>query len=144
MGQIRKRTRPSERPGSAPLLKSLVLDRCLMGRGVWPGRDFAVHLKILGRPLDNKLLAALPRREFNLLAPHLSTIPLKQGEVLAEPGDEFEQIYFPESGMLSLLAVLMGRPLKQPRWDAKASSVRWPDWASTSHSFVLLFSFRCR
>jgi CRP-like cAMP-binding protein len=62
-----------------------------------------VHLKILGRPLDNKLLAALPRRQFDLLAPYLSTIPLKQGEVLAEPGDEFE----PESGMLSLLAVLL-------------------------------------
>ena len=66
-----------------------------------------MHLKILGRPLDNKLLAALPRRQFDLLAPHLSTIPLKQGEVLAEPGDEFEQVYFPESGMLSLLAVLL-------------------------------------
>ena len=65
-----------------------------------------MHQKISGRPLDNKLLAALPRRQFDLLAPNLSTVPLKQGEVLAEPGDEFEQVYFPESGMLSLLAVL--------------------------------------
>jgi len=70
------------------------------------GPDSAVRLKIWGRPLDNKLLAALPRRQFDLLGPNLSTVPLKQGEVLAEPGDEFEQIYFPESGMLSLLAVL--------------------------------------
>jgi CRP-like cAMP-binding protein len=57
--------------------------------------------------LDNKLLAALPRGQFDLLAPHLSTIPLEQGGILAEPGDEFEQVYFPESGMLSLLAVLL-------------------------------------
>jgi CRP-like cAMP-binding protein len=65
-----------------------------------------VHIKISGRPLDNKLLAALPRHEFDLLAPNLTTVPLQQAAVLAEPGDEFDHIYFPESGMLSLLAVL--------------------------------------
>jgi CRP-like cAMP-binding protein len=65
-----------------------------------------VHSKNPGRPLDNKLLAALPRRHFDLLAPSLTTVSLQQGEVLAEPGDEVDHIYFPESGMLSLLAVL--------------------------------------
>jgi CRP-like cAMP-binding protein len=65
-----------------------------------------VHIKNPGRPLDNKLLAALPRRHFDLLAPNLTTVSLRQGEVLAEPGDELDHIYFPESGMLSLLAVL--------------------------------------
>jgi CRP-like cAMP-binding protein len=65
-----------------------------------------VHSKNPGRPLDNKLLAALPRRHFDLLAPNLTTVSLQQGEVLAEPGDEPDHIYFPESGMLSLLAVL--------------------------------------
>jgi CRP-like cAMP-binding protein len=65
-----------------------------------------VHIKISGRPLDNKLLAALPRHEFDLLAPNLTTVPLQQAAVLAEPGDEFDHIYFPENGMLSLLAVL--------------------------------------
>jgi CRP-like cAMP-binding protein len=65
-----------------------------------------VSLKNSGRPLNNKLLAALPRDQFDLLTPYLTTVPLQQGEVLAEPGDEFDQVYFPESGMLSLLAVL--------------------------------------
>jgi CRP-like cAMP-binding protein len=65
-----------------------------------------LHIKNPGRPLNNKLLAALPRREFDLLAPNLITVSLQQAEVLAEPGDEFDHIYFPESGMLSLLAVL--------------------------------------
>jgi CRP-like cAMP-binding protein len=65
-----------------------------------------VHSKNPGRPLDNKLLAALPRRHFDLLASSLTTVSLQQGEVLAEPGDELDHIYFPESGMLSLLAVL--------------------------------------
>jgi CRP-like cAMP-binding protein len=31
---------------------------------------------------------------------------LSQGIVLAEPGDEFDHVYFPHSGMLSLLAVM--------------------------------------
>ena len=65
-----------------------------------------MHIKNLGRPLDNRLLAALPRHQFDLLVPNLTTVSLQQGEVLAEPGDEFDQVYFPESGMLSLLAVL--------------------------------------
>ena len=65
-----------------------------------------MHIKNSGRPLDNKLLAALPRDQFDLLAPNLTTLSLQQGEVLAEPGDEFDHVYFPQSGMLSLLAVL--------------------------------------
>ena len=59
-----------------------------------------------GLPLDNRLLAALPRDPFDRLLPHLSTISLAQGIVLFEAGDEVDQIYFPHSGMLSLLAVL--------------------------------------
>jgi CRP-like cAMP-binding protein len=59
-----------------------------------------------GRPLDNKLLAALPRDHFDRLAPFLSTVSLPQGLVLYEAGDEVDQVYFPHYGMLSLLAVL--------------------------------------
>ncbi len=59
-----------------------------------------------GFPLDNKLLASLPRDHFDRLLPHLSSVPLQQGVVLFEAGDEVDQIYFPHYGMLSLLAVL--------------------------------------
>lgn len=65
-----------------------------------------MHIKNSGRPLDNKLLGALPRDQFDLLAPNLASVFLQQAEVLAEPGDEFDHVYFPQSGMLSLLAVL--------------------------------------
>ena len=59
-----------------------------------------------GLPLDNKLLASLPRDHFDRLAPHLSPATLQQGLVLFEAGDEVDQIYFPHYGMLSLLVVL--------------------------------------
>ena len=59
-----------------------------------------------GLPLDNKLLASLPRDHFDRLLPHLSAVSLQQGIVLFEAGDEVDQVYFPHSGMLSLLAVL--------------------------------------
>jgi len=58
------------------------------------------------RPLDNWLLASLPRNDFDLLMRQLSRIRLTQGIVLVEPGDEFDHVYFPQSGMLSLLAVM--------------------------------------
>lgn len=59
-----------------------------------------------GLPLDNILLAALPRDQFDRLLPNLSTVVLQQGVVLYESGDEVDQVYFPQYGMLSLLAVL--------------------------------------
>jgi CRP-like cAMP-binding protein len=70
------------------------------------GQDITVHSKDFGGPLDNKLLSALPRDQFDLLASHFTTQSLPQGLVLIEAGDEFEYVYFPHYGMLSLLAVL--------------------------------------
>jgi CRP-like cAMP-binding protein len=57
-------------------------------------------------PLSNKLLARLPRNDFNLLAPHLISGSFAQGTVLAEAGDEVDQVYFPLSGMISLVIVM--------------------------------------
>jgi CRP-like cAMP-binding protein len=56
--------------------------------------------------MQNKLLAALPREHFNLLAPHLTTFSYPQNQILLETGEEVDQVYFPHSGMLSLLAVM--------------------------------------
>jgi CRP-like cAMP-binding protein len=65
-----------------------------------------VPVSSVGFPLDNKLLASLPRDHFDRLLPHLSPVQLPQGLVLFEAGDEVDQIYFPSSGILSLLSVL--------------------------------------
>ena len=56
--------------------------------------------------LDNKLLAKLPRRDFESLAAHLTHVSLPQGEIVYEAGDEVDHVYFPSGGMFSLLAVM--------------------------------------
>jgi CRP-like cAMP-binding protein len=55
---------------------------------------------------SNKLLASLSHEDFRLLIPHLSSVQLAQGAVLAEPGVDVDQVYFPLSGSVSLLVVM--------------------------------------
>ncbi len=54
----------------------------------------------------NRLLAALSPADFALLASHLRSVRYKQGALLQEAGDPIEIIYFPRTGMISLLAVM--------------------------------------
>jgi CRP-like cAMP-binding protein len=54
----------------------------------------------------NLLLAALPPKDFSLLAPQLRDSPLEQGAVLQEQGECIDQVYFPHEGIISLLAVM--------------------------------------
>jgi CRP-like cAMP-binding protein len=54
----------------------------------------------------NLLLAALPPKDFSLLAPHLRDAPLEQGAILQEQGERIDQVYFPHQGIISLLAVM--------------------------------------
>jgi CRP-like cAMP-binding protein len=57
-------------------------------------------------PLANSLLAHLPRADFNLLRPSMSVGQFAQGKILAEVGDEIDQVCFPLSGMISILIIL--------------------------------------
>jgi CRP-like cAMP-binding protein len=56
---------------------------------------------------DNRLLAALPPDTLALLAGDLKQVSLQQGAILFEPGDQLENIYFPQTGLISLL--ILGR-----------------------------------
>jgi CRP-like cAMP-binding protein len=55
---------------------------------------------------QNRLLAAMGAADFSLLAPNLKDFSLTLGVVLQEPGQLFNQVYFPRIGMISLLAVM--------------------------------------
>jgi CRP-like cAMP-binding protein len=54
----------------------------------------------------NRLLAALPPNDLSLLAPNLKEITLERGQILQEQGNRVDQVYFPLSGIISLLAVM--------------------------------------
>ena len=54
----------------------------------------------------NLLLAALPAADLTLLTPYLKPIALTQGIVLQEQGEAIEEVYFPNDGIISLLAVM--------------------------------------
>jgi CRP-like cAMP-binding protein len=57
-------------------------------------------------PRSNRLLARLARDDFDLISPHLVYGHLDRGTVLAQAGDEIDQVYFPLSGMISLVVIM--------------------------------------
>jgi CRP-like cAMP-binding protein len=54
----------------------------------------------------NRFLATFPPHDFSLLVPHLRTTTLERGVMLHDVGEEIEHVYFPHSGMVSLVAVM--------------------------------------
>jgi CRP-like cAMP-binding protein len=55
-------------------------------------------------PVANRLLAALPNKDYQQLLPELEQVPLAFGDILYEPGDTMDHVYFPEGGIISLLS----------------------------------------
>lgn len=53
--------------------------------------------------IGNRLLAALPLADFDLLAPELETVALDPEAVLSRPGNRIEHVFFPDSGAISLM-----------------------------------------
>ena len=62
---------------------------------------------------QNCLLAALPAAEWAVLRPHLKQVALEHGSQLKDSGERIQYVYFPLSGMVSLLSVMSdGRAVK--------------------------------
>jgi CRP-like cAMP-binding protein len=58
-----------------------------------------------GKAVCNVILLSLPDEEYNLLRPHLEPTDLPQHEILHEPGQRIEFVYFLNEGMTSLVAL---------------------------------------
>lgn len=58
------------------------------------------------KPLPNRLLAALPAADLDLLNRHLVDTQLERGRVLYEPGDRMDTLYFPLDGVISLMTLM--------------------------------------
>ncbi len=57
-------------------------------------------------PNQNRILAALPEDDYQRLAPHLEPIALPSREVLHEAETPIRWVYFPTSGIVSLVLVM--------------------------------------
>ncbi len=62
----------------------------------------------LKKPPGNHILAALPEKASKRLAKKLKPFDLIFGEKIYEAGDAIDTVYFPDSGIISLLATLGG------------------------------------
>lgn len=60
-------------------------------------------------PVANRLLAALPGKEYQRLLPELEQVTMPFAEVLYEPGERIRHVYFPNESIVSLLAEVTDR-----------------------------------
>jgi CRP-like cAMP-binding protein len=54
---------------------------------------------------DNRILSALPADVLSVMERDLRQVTLGPGTIIFEPGDPVDQIYFPQTGMISLVVV---------------------------------------
>jgi CRP-like cAMP-binding protein len=54
----------------------------------------------------NRFLAALDPADLALIAPGLTDIELTTGEVLYQPGQRVETVYFPNSALISIVTAM--------------------------------------
>lgn len=81
-----------------------VVKKSSVNRGSQPNRN---SMQRPARPdVKNRLLAALPRQDYQRLARYLEPVSLPTRQVLYEPGSLMRHVYFPESGVISLLTVV--------------------------------------
>jgi CRP-like cAMP-binding protein len=57
-------------------------------------------------PAPNRMLASMSAADLSELRPHIKCVALQQWDVLYEPGDVVDLVYFPHKGMISLLVVM--------------------------------------
>src|SRR5208337_795644 len=55
---------------------------------------------------SNRLLASLAEADLGAILPYLTTTKLPRGAILFEDGDTISRVYFPHSGIVSLLVEL--------------------------------------
>jgi CRP-like cAMP-binding protein len=64
---------------------------------------------VKSEPITNSVLAALPHKLSQQLIAGLQPVTLRFGDVLYEPGDRINEVYFPLNCVVSLLTLVQGR-----------------------------------
>ena len=60
----------------------------------------------LSHSLENQILAALNGTDYQHFLSQLEQVTLAQGEVVYEPGDKIDYLYFPETAVFSMLCMM--------------------------------------
>jgi CRP-like cAMP-binding protein len=58
------------------------------------------------RTLNNSILDALSVEECQLVFLHLEEVELRLGEIISQPGERIEHVYFPQSGTISIVVLM--------------------------------------
>ena len=56
--------------------------------------------------LQNRMLTAFDKEDFQLLAPRLTPVTLEKGALLYDPGDLVDAVYFPDDCVISLMTLM--------------------------------------
>ncbi|MGR4932150.1 hypothetical protein ACIPUD_35850 [Bradyrhizobium sp. CAR08] len=67
------------------------------------GGSFEEAAVTLPGEIGNRLLAALPAADLDLLAPELEMVALDRDAVVSKAGDQTEHVLFPHSGAISVM-----------------------------------------
>jgi CRP-like cAMP-binding protein len=66
-----------------------------------------------GVRIENMILSQIPETEYDLIRPHLELLETGSYQTLLEPGEKLDYAYFPNAGMISIVAELSdGRTLE--------------------------------
>ena len=75
----------------------------------------------------------LPQKDFQFLLPHLTSVQHAQGDVLFEAGSEVDQVYFPLSGMVSIVVVMRDGKAVETAHNRSCGRHRSHVWARPPH-----------
>ena len=72
-------------------------------------------------PAQNRILGALPKSDLERLLPDLELVELRLGWIISDAGDHVNFVYFPTSGIVTLMYDLEdGPPVKLRLWETRA------------------------
>jgi hypothetical protein len=75
-------------------------------------------------PFGNSLLDSLPRNTRELIGKSCGPAHIKSGEILCEPTDRIERVYFPTTAYISLIAPALGTESLEGRHGGQRGHVR--------------------
>jgi CRP-like cAMP-binding protein len=89
---------------------------------------------------SNLILAALPQQDFDWLRPQLETVSLGRKEIIYQPNTPIPYVYFPNSGMTSILTTMKNGKVAEVGVVGKEGMLGLPVFLGTDRSSGQSFS----